>query len=69
MMSWMPWPGREALKGVLHMPEFQAIAAACKRMRNILKQAKEGGIEPAAKFQSLPDSSHEEKRLAAYVET
>ena len=25
----------EALKQVLHMPEFQAIGAACKRMRNI----------------------------------
>ncbi len=30
----------QAVKGVLHLPEFQAIAAACKRMRNILKQAK-----------------------------
>ena len=59
----------QALKSVLHMPEFQAIAAACKRMRNILKQAKEAGIEPAAKFQALPDSADEEKRLAAYVET
>ena len=38
-------------------------------MRNILRQAKEAGIEPAAKFQYLPDSSHEEKNLAAYVET
>jgi len=53
---------------VLHLPEFQAIAAACKRMRNILKQAKEAGIEPAAEFQALPDSADEEKRLAAYVE-
>ena len=59
----------QALKGVLHMPEFQAIAAACKRMRNILKQAKDAGIEPAAQFQALPDSADEEKRLAAYVET
>ena len=59
----------QALKGVLHLPEFQAIAAACKRMRNILKQAKEAGIEPAAKFQALADSADEEKRLAAYVET
>ena len=58
-----------ALKGVLHMPEFQAIAAACKRMRNILKQAKESGVAPAARFQALPDSADEEKRLAAYVET
>ena len=59
----------QALKGVLHLPEFQAIAAACKRMRNILKQAKEAGVEPAAQFQALPDSADEEKRLAAYVET
>ena len=37
----------EAVKQVLHMPEFQAIGAACKRMRNILRQAEEKGIEPA----------------------
>jgi len=59
----------QALKGVLHMPEFQAIAAACKRMRNILKQAKEAGVEPAASFQPLADSAEEEKALAAYVQT
>ncbi len=59
----------QALKGVLQMPQFQAIAAACKRMRNILKQAKEAGIEAAAEFQAFPDSADEEKRLAAYVET
>ena len=38
----------EAVKQVLHMPEFQAIGAACKRMRNILRQAAEKGIAPAA---------------------
>jgi glycyl-tRNA synthetase beta chain len=58
----------EAVKQVLHMPEFQAIGAACKRIRNILKQAAEKGIEPASAFQYLPDSAHEEKNLAAYVE-
>ena len=58
----------EALIGVLHMPEFQAIAAACKRMRNILKQAGEKGIKPVQKFDYLPDSPHEEKNLAAYME-
>jgi glycyl-tRNA synthetase beta chain len=58
----------EAVKQVLHMPEFQAIGAACKRMRNILKQAAEKGIAPAAKFEELPDSAPEEKNLAAYVE-
>jgi len=59
----------EAVKNVLHMTEFHAIAAACKRMRNILKQAEEKGINPAAKFELLPESSQEEKNLAGYVET
>ncbi len=57
----------DAVKSVLHMPEFLAIAAACKRMRNILKQAEEKGIKPAASFESLPESSYEEKNLAAYL--
>ncbi len=59
----------EAVKQVLHMPEFQAIGAACKRMRNILKQAAEKGIEVAPKFEALPESAPEEKNLAAFVET
>jgi glycyl-tRNA synthetase beta chain len=59
----------EAVKSVLHMPEFQAIAAACKRMQNILRQAKEKGIGSSAKFEYLPESAHEEKALAAYVDT
>jgi glycyl-tRNA synthetase beta chain len=58
----------EAVKDVLHMPEFQAIGAACKRMRNILKQAEEKGIASVTKFEELPDSAREEKNLAAYVE-
>ncbi len=58
----------EAVKQVLHLPEFQAIGAACKRMRNILRQAAEKGIKPAAAFESLPDSAPEEKNLASYVE-
>jgi glycyl-tRNA synthetase beta chain len=57
----------EAVKQVLHMPEFQAIGAACKRMRNILRQAEEKGIKPAAKFESPSAASSEEKNLAAYV--
>src|SRR5579859_2492013 len=57
----------EAVKQVLHLPEFQAIGAACKRMRNILKQAAEKGIAPAANFEDLPNSAQEEKDLAAYV--
>ncbi len=59
----------EAVKQVLHMPEFQAIGAACKRMRNILKQAEEKQIHSAAKFESLPASAAEEKNLAAFVES
>jgi glycyl-tRNA synthetase beta chain len=58
----------ESVKRVLHMPEFLAIGAACKRMRNILRQAEEKGISPAASFESLPASAQEEKNLAAYVE-
>ena len=57
----------KAVTSVLHLPEFLAIAAACKRMRNILKQAEEKGINPAQKFSYLPDVAHEEKNLAAYV--
>ena len=59
----------EAVKQVLHLPEFQAIGAACKRIRNILRQAAEKGIAPAAKFEALPGSADEEKILAAYVES
>jgi glycyl-tRNA synthetase beta chain len=58
----------EAVKQVLHMPEFQAIGAACKRIRNILRQAGEKGIKPASRFEYLADSAPEEKNLAAYIE-
>jgi glycyl-tRNA synthetase beta chain len=58
----------EAVKQVMHMPEFLAIGAACKRMRNILRQAEEKGIEPAGKFEYLPESAEEEKSLMAYME-
>ncbi|MGA2857842.1 MAG: glycine--tRNA ligase subunit beta [Candidatus Sulfotelmatobacter sp.] len=57
----------EAVKQVLHMPEFQAIGAACKRMRNILKQAAEKGIEPARRAEPLPESAAEEKNLIDYL--
>ena len=58
----------EAVKQVLHMPEFQAIGAACKRIRNILRQAEEKGIAPAAKIDAFTDSAQEEKNLIAYLE-
>jgi glycyl-tRNA synthetase beta chain len=58
----------EAVKNVLHMPEFLAIGAACKRIRNILRQAEEKGIVVSPKFEYLPGSAPEEKNLAGYVE-
>ncbi len=58
----------ETVKQVLHMPEFQAIGAACKRMRNILRQAEEKGIVRADSFNAQSDSAAEEKNLATYVE-
>jgi len=57
----------EAVKQVQHLPEFQAIGAACKRMRNILRQAEEKGIAPAANVEALPDAAQEEKNLLAYL--
>ena len=57
----------DAVKQVRDMPEFQAIGAACKRMRNILKQARDKDIEPSSEFQYLPEESHEAKNLDAYV--
>jgi glycyl-tRNA synthetase beta chain len=58
----------EALKQVMHMTEFQAIGGACKRMRNILRQAAEKGIAPAEQFKHLPEAADEEKALGAYLE-
>jgi len=58
----------EAVAGVLDMAEFQAIAAACKRMRNILRQAGEKKIAVAIKFDPQSLLSDEEKPLAAFVE-
>jgi glycyl-tRNA synthetase beta chain len=58
----------EAVKQVLHMPEFQAIGAACKRMRNILRQADEKGIAPAERVETQKGSSDEEKNLIRYLE-
>jgi glycyl-tRNA synthetase beta chain len=58
----------KAVKEVLHMPEFGAIGAACKRMRNILRQAEDKGIKPAERFEYLPQAAHEEKNLKAFME-
>ena len=59
----------EAVKQVMHMPEFQAIGAACKRMRNILRQASDKEIEPGEKFEYLAEAADEEKSLMAFVES
>jgi len=56
-----------ATKQLLNMPEFEAIGAASKRMRNILKQAEEKGIEAAEKFESLSESAPEERALAEFL--
>ncbi len=58
----------EAVKQVMHMPEFLAIGAACKRMLNILRQAEEKHILPAETVQALPESAEEEKNLVAYLD-
>ena len=58
----------EALNQVLHVPEFQAIGAACKRIRNILRQAQEKGIRGAAQLEVLTESAEEEKNLITYLQ-
>ncbi|HEY1679437.1 MAG TPA: glycine--tRNA ligase subunit beta, partial [Candidatus Sulfotelmatobacter sp.] len=57
-----------AVKQVLHMPEFQAIGAACKRMRNILRQADEKQIQVAATPEASAAAAEEEKALFAYLQ-
>ncbi len=58
----------QALKEVFSMPEFQSIAAACKRTRNILRQAEEKKSEIAPGFESMAGCSAEEKTLAEFIE-
>jgi glycyl-tRNA synthetase beta chain len=58
----------EAVIKALIVPEFKAIAAASKRVRNVLKQAKEKGLRIGPAFEYLPESEDEENTLAAYME-
>jgi len=58
----------EAVKQVVHMLEFQAIGAACKRIRNILRQAEEKGIDLAGRVEAQKSSSEEEKNLIRHLE-
>jgi glycyl-tRNA synthetase beta chain len=55
----------QAVKSVLHMPEFLAISAACKRMRNILRQAVDKALPIAAGFDYSIESAEEAKMLDA----
>ena len=59
----------EAVQQVLEVPEFRAIAAASKRMRNILKQAAEKRLHIFERFEPLSESSNEENGLAGYLES
>ena len=57
-----------AVKQVREHADFQSIAIACKRIRNILRQASEKGIKPAEAFESLPGEAEEAKMLNAKLE-
>ena len=56
-----------AVKEVREHPDFQSIAIACKRMRNILRQANEKGVTPSVGFDFLADEAEETKLLSAKV--
>jgi len=53
----------EAAAQAREMPDFISIAAASKRIRNILRQAAEKGLKPAASFDDLPGEAQEAKAL------
>jgi len=57
-----------AVKDVRGLPDFESIAAAFKRINNILRQASEKGVAIAPGFEELPDIPHEEKVLRAKAE-
>jgi glycyl-tRNA synthetase beta chain len=58
----------EAVKEVRQLPDFQSIAAACKRIRNILLQAAEKGFAPAHEFEFLSEDAEEAKMLKAKLD-
>ncbi len=58
----------QAVKEVREQPDFQSIAIACKRIRNILRQASEKGIQPSDEFKLLDEEAEEAKLLKAKVE-
>jgi glycyl-tRNA synthetase beta chain len=58
----------EATAKVRELTDFVSIAAAFKRINNILKQAQEKGIARANTFDMLADAPDEERNLAARIE-
>ena len=58
----------EAVNEVRGLPDFVSVAAAFKRIKNILKQAAERGIPRANTFEVLPHTPEEERRLARRIE-
>jgi glycyl-tRNA synthetase beta chain len=58
----------KAVKEVRELPDFQSIAAACKRIRNILRQASEKGLLPDQEFEFLVEDAEEAKLLRAKLE-
>ncbi len=57
-----------AVKEIREHPDFQSIAIACKRIRNILRQASEKDVRPADSFEFLSTEAEEAKLLKAKVE-
>jgi len=53
-----------AAREVRDLPDFQSIAAACKRIGNILRQAREKGIQPSETFQQNLENSEEATALS-----
>ena len=58
----------QAVTQVRGLPDFESVAAAFKRINNILKQAKEKGIARAGTFGILPDTPYEELNLANRIQ-
>jgi glycyl-tRNA synthetase beta chain len=56
-----------AVKEVRDLPDFLSIAMACKRIRNILKQAKDRGIRVPSDFRFLTNEAEEAKMLHAKI--
>jgi len=58
----------EAVRKVRDLPDFAKIAAASKRIRNILKQAAMKGIQADGQFEFRSDEAEESKMLSAKMD-